>query len=358
MNASDPARILVIDVGCGWAKDLEPKLQSAGLQTFLARDCTELLIHARQGHFDAVLVACELREANQTDLPAVIRMVNCTQHLPIIWITKQANSTAIATALELGINLVLDRETPLSVLLSYILSLVHNKKRADELFGAIDELRKHLAEQAEHLNELKDVNLQLQELSTRDPLTKLHNARYMHQWLAQALAYAVRYRKPLTLMLIDIDHFKWVNDCYGHLAGDQVLKELALILRNSVRDSDLIARYGGDEFLLALPDTPVDDVPVLAERILRELRRVGIGGNEEKCVISCSLGSATHPGDKPVDTYEDLIMLADQALYAAKRAGRGQLAQWHNLPERHRQAIDARHASATVTNQELHRQLN
>lgn len=357
MSIAEPIRVLVFDVASTWVQQVEPKLQSAGLQTFLANSCSELLVQARQGHFDVVIVACELCEVDQADLPHIIRNINCAQYLPIIWIAHNANPTAITTALELGIDLVVDHHAPLSVLLAYILCLGRNKVRSDELLGTIDQLRGLLVDQAEDLNKLRNDNLQLQELSTRDPLTKLHNGRYMNQWLAQAYAYATRYRKPLSIMVIDIDHFKWINDCYGHLTGDRVLKHLAQILKNSVRDSDLVARYGGDEFLLALPDTPAENLLTLSSRILEELKQMPVEPIKDKRIVSCSIGSATYPSDRPAETYQDLIMLADQALYAAKRSGRAQLAQWHNLADLHRQAVDARHDTPVMTARALHDQM-
>jgi len=341
MRSAEPVRVLLIDVGSGRVKHLEPMLQAAGLRTFLAQECSELLAEARQGHFDLVLVDAELTEVDQTDLPTIIRSINCAQYLPIVWLADDTNPTTTSAALELGIDLVLNHSRPLSVILSYILALSRRKRRTDELFKTIDQLRNLLAEQAEHLNRLKSDNSQLRELSIRDPLTKVHNARYMHQWLSQAFAYANRYNKPLSVLLIDIDHFKWINDCYGHLTGDETLKRLAEMLRSTGRDSDLVARYGGDEFLLALPETPAVKLAGLARRILRDVKEISIGSGQAKTTLSCSLGSATYPSDGDVRTYEDLIMRADQALYAAKRTGRGQLAQWSDLSPLHQQAVEA-----------------
>lgn len=349
MQCCDAIRVLLIDVSSGYVKNLEPKLQAAGLQTFLAEKCSELLSQARKGHFDAVIVDAELSQVDQTDLPQIIRHVNCARYLPIVWITADANPTVTGAALELGIDVILSQSTPLPVILSYILALVRNKRRSDELLDTIGRLRNQLVQQTQRVNQLKCDNVELREQSTRDPLTKTHNAGYMHQWLTQAFAYASRYRKPLTVMLIDIDHFKWVNDCYGHLTGDETLKNLARIVRNSVRDSDLVARYGGDEFLIALPSSASDAVSALANRILADLKESPIGTGDDAYVLTCSIGSATYPSDSPIETCHDLIMLADQAMYAAKRAGRGRLAQWSELSETHRQAIEARPETSAVT---------
>jgi len=205
------------------------------------------------------------------------------------------------------------------VLLSYMLALARKKRQAEELIDSIGNLRRFLADQAQQMDRLKDNNNQLREISMTDPLTGLSNARYMQQWLTQAFAYATRYNEPLSVIFLDLDHFKWINDCYGHLSGDNALKFLASVLKNSVRDSDLVARYAGDEFLIALPNTPADQLPVLAERILKQLKANPMESGGEAFTISCSMGSATFPAVPPVATYQELLNLADQALYAATR---------------------------------------
>ena len=349
MAAVEPIRVLLIDVDTGWARSVEPPLQSAGLRTFLAEDLAQLS-EARQACLDAVLVASVLREVDQMDLPTIVRMINRAEYLPVFWIAQDPNPTAVTTALELGIDLVLPRDVPLSVLLCYILKAARARRRIDELQSGLKDLRGGLAEQARCLDRLRDDNAQLHDLSMRDGLTKLHNNRYMHQWMAHAFAYASRYQKPLSIILIDIDHFKWINDSYGHPAGDQAIGDLARVLRNSVRDSDLVARYAGDEFLIALPETGADGVPVFAQRILDDISSIVIGPARSGRCMSCSMGSATFPTDQPAATYQELILIADQALYAAKRAGRGRLAQWHQLDRPHQEAVSARERAVSAEN--------
>jgi len=345
MTAAEPIKILLVDVQCGHIRTLEPQLQSAGLRTFVAQDYQQILTEARQGKFDLILIGESLSDVMNFDLPQILRHINASGHLPIIWLPEKCDTQTILAGLELQIDLVMERIISLPVLLSYILRLARKKRQTDELIDSLVALRSQLAHQGEQLDQLKDNNNQLREISMTDPLTGLSNARYMQQWLTQAIAYATRYYKPLSVIFLDLDHFKWINDCYGHLSGDRALKFLASVLRNNVRDSDLVARYAGDEFLIALPNTPADQLPVLAERILTELKNNPMESGGESFTISCSMGSATFPEVPPVSTYQELLNLADQALYAAKRAGRAQLAQWQDLPQQYHDALVAQQNS-------------
>ncbi len=341
MIFTEPIKILLVDISSGHLRNMEPLLQSAGLRTFIAQDYQQILTEARLGKFDLILVGENLTEVENIDLPQLLRFINAAGHLPIIWIPAKADSQNIIAGLELNIDLVLDRRTPLPVLLSYLLAHARKKRHTDELLDSVNHMRSLLVQQNQHIDALKNNNSQLREMSMTDPMTGLFNARYMHQWLTQAFAYAIRYEKPLSVLFLDLDHFKWINDCFGHQTGDNALKALAGVLKNSVRDSDLVARYAGDEFLLALPDTPAGQLQVLADRILNELKNTPMSSGGESFTISCSMGSATYPEITPAATHQELLNLADQALYAAKRAGRGQLAQWHTLPQQHHEALNA-----------------
>lgn len=165
-------------------------------------------------------------------------------------------------------------------------------------------------------------NQRLEALATTDPLTRLLNRRALHERLAAEVQRADRYGAVLTLMLIDVDHFKQVNDTHGHLVGDAVLAQLAGVIQASLRTVDVAARYGGEEFIVILPETPLDGGVIIAER-LRE-RMAGhefFGLHGLPLQLTVSVGVAVYPGHD-VHSTDALIARADAALYRAKADGR------------------------------------
>jgi diguanylate cyclase (GGDEF)-like protein len=167
----------------------------------------------------------------------------------------------------------------------------------------------------------------LEELSALDGLTGLYNYREFHRRLAEEVQRSLRYGHPFSLMILDIDDFKAVNDTYGHLAGDEVLRGFAALIRREVRPVDEVARYGGEEFAILLPETPAPGAFAMAERIRGIIAARPIAIAPERAVaLTVSIGVATYPQD--ADTEEKLLGAADRALYAAKNGGRNRVCQW------------------------------
>ena len=163
-----------------------------------------------------------------------------------------------------------------------------------------------------------------------DPLTELHNRRYLDRRLQEELSRASRYRQPLSCLFIDADHFKRINDNYGHQAGDSVLKELANRIRSQLRASDVATRYGGEEFALLLPQTNLSEALLLAERIRLEVAQTPVYlDNGEALPLTVSIGvSETLPmlgKSRHNEVGEHLLASADQALYQAKANGRNRI---------------------------------
>lgn len=158
-------------------------------------------------------------------------------------------------------------------------------------------------------------------LSQTDDLTKLHNARYLRQFLLNEIRRARRYGSSVTALFLDLDDFKKVNDLHGHLVGSHVLMEMAGVILGSVRDTDALARYGGDEFVIVLPDTGVDLAGIVAERIREKISQYTFtGGKRLKLSLTASFGVATFPIH--ASSPQQLIACADTAMYEAKAANK------------------------------------
>lgn len=206
-----------------------------------------------------------------------------------------------------------------------------------ELSRRLDYLQRLTIErQAEQLvSALRDTEQQRQraeQLSLQDPLTGLANRRHFFEVAAKEYERKLRYRHSLSIMLLDIDHFKSVNDTFGHAVGDQVLQKVAAIIAGSVRKSDLVCRYGGEEFAVLLPDTDSSTARQLGERLLRRIEQAVIILENTQVSISASMGIAGLTEEEAVPPLV-LVDRADQVLYQAKNAGRNQLRLWERQPD-------------------------
>jgi diguanylate cyclase (GGDEF)-like protein len=162
-------------------------------------------------------------------------------------------------------------------------------------------------------------------LTIIDALTDTHNKRYLLDFLDRELARSARYGRPLTVILFDIDRFKVINDELGHLGGDFTLRELAACVKNSIRKEELFARYGGEEFVIVLPETTLDGAAIAAERIRKLVAEYPFQYEGKAFTVTVSMGMAATAGDPSMSPAE-LLNLADQKLYQAKREGRNRVA--------------------------------
>jgi diguanylate cyclase (GGDEF)-like protein len=160
------------------------------------------------------------------------------------------------------------------------------------------------------------------ESSTRDPLTGVCNRRHLDERLESELAFAQRHGTPLSVLMIDIDHFKKINDTLGHPAGDAVLVQFGRLLAGSVRKEDLVARYGGEEFTVLLRDESSAGAAILAERIRSMVESSVIEWQGKQVRYTVSVGVATHEARDPQKSAASLLETADRRLYGAKAAGR------------------------------------
>lgn len=157
-------------------------------------------------------------------------------------------------------------------------------------------------------------------LTTVDGLTQIYNKRYFQEVLDREISRSQRYERELSLIMFDIDHFKHVNDAYGHLAGDYVLKHLASVIKGRIRREDIMARYGGEEFAIILPEIDHEHALVFAEKIRQLVERTRFEFEETEIPLTISIGVTTSTAE--LRSTEEFIKLADDRLYEAKRAGR------------------------------------
>lgn len=209
---------------------------------------------------------------------------------------------------------------------AYLLMVAEGaRQRGLKLRAAREELRSKEQALQRQLDANRVLQQQLQEQANRDPLTGLFNRRYLDATMERELARCQRESQPLSLLVMDIDHFKRINDEHGHPAGDEVLRQVAQLLAGRARNSDVVCRYGGEEYLVLLPNMTAHTALVRAEEYRSQLQAMGIPFEDKTLRTTLSIGMASFP--KHGRTVHELIRLADAALYQAKQAGRNRVVE-------------------------------
>ncbi|HEY5125807.1 MAG TPA: PleD family two-component system response regulator [Bradyrhizobium sp.] len=267
-------------------------------------DPTEALFHAAEGNYDLVIVSLGLKDFDGLRLCSQVRSLERTRNVPILAVAEADNNARLVRGLEIGVNDYLIRPIDKNEMLARVRTQIKKKRYTERL---------------------RD-NVQLSiEMAITDALTGLFNRRYMEMHLATLVEQAATRGKPIAVLVLDIDFFKAINDGHGHDAGDDVLREFAQRIRKAIRNIDLACRYGGEEFVVAMPDTDIAFATNVAERLrqLIETTPVQISRAPGQLSITISIGIARCEGEG--DTAEQLLHRADQALYRAKRTGRNKV---------------------------------
>lgn len=270
----------------------------------VAPDPQSGLFAAAEGGFECVIVAAGFADFDPLRLCSQLRSLERTRSLPIILLVGKEEDNRIIRGLELGINDYLVRPLDRHELIARLRTQVRRKRYNDELRQSVS---------------------QSIEMAVTDGLTGLHNRRYLDSHLPRLFDRAVGRNRPLSLMITDLDRFKAVNDTYGHDGGDEVLREFARRLKKSVRGIDLACRFGGEEFVVVMPDTDSDLAEMVAERVRAEVARApfAIAGGAKNVAVTVSVGVSTlWPED---DSVAALLKRADLALYEAKMRGRNRV---------------------------------
>lgn len=292
--------VLIADRNAESAASTAKLLESSNLVAVAAGDGAEALAAAQQ--VDLVLLDADLPGPNGLEVLRKLREPEARRHLPVIVTSAKADREEKLKAFELGADDWLNKPFDGEELLARVQRLLKLRRRIDQL----------IAEGAE-----------LERISLTDSLTQLHNHRFFQERLQEEFRRAQRYDDPVSLILADLDHFKSINDKFGHMVGDQVLREVAQVLKKSTRETDLLARYGGEEFAVILPKTHLSGSLTVAERVMKDLAalRAGPSGSIR---VTASLGVSGYP-NRSVVSAEQLLLTADQALYRAKREGRNRI---------------------------------
>jgi two-component system cell cycle response regulator len=297
-----PGRILLVDDRQGSRERIGQAL-AAKHEIVAEADPQEALFKAAEDNFDLFVISLGLANYDGLRLCSQIRALERTRHLPILVIAELEDRDRVLRGLELGVNDYLSRPIDRNELLARVRVLLRGKRYADRL-----------REKVQHSIELSIV----------DPLTGLNNRRFLENHLATTLEQARARHKPVSLMILDIDHFKRVNDTYGHQAGDEVLKGFSERIRHVIRGGDLLCRLGGEEFVVVMPNVSLDVARKVAERARVSIEQAPfvIDKTGRAIRVTVSIGLAERGRDAEA---EALYQRADRALYRSKAEGRNRV---------------------------------
>jgi len=334
------ATILAVVPANGKPEGLIRKLEGFGAAVHTASDCLSAMGVVKSEDLDAIVVMSCPGQFDLADTARVLKSIRTDRFIAVMAVLERDLAPERRQAvLDAGVDEVVHSDTDDETLHYRLHAALRLKGAYDQLYHMRDDLDRTLARETALLKQLREDNRALKVRSITDGLTALYNYRYLTEWMKTEFKISRRYGHELSMVIADLDHFKTVNDQHGHPFGDYVLKEVAVILKKCARESDLVARYAGDEFALVCPRTGYKEVQALAKRILAACRKHKFLAGNERVPITLSLGAATYPEDPEVVSPELLVFLADQALYHSKRQGRNATISWHEIDPDTRVAI-------------------
>lgn len=298
-------RLFLIDDQADQADRIKTLLGDA-YDVAVETDAEVALTRAKSSDFDLVIVNMSIEAADPLRLCSSIRSFEETRLTPLLAIVRQGDTRKLVRALDIGVTDYLSRPVDRNELTARVTTQLRRKRYIDRLRSTFE------------------ASL---EMAVTDQLTGLYNRRYLASHLSAMFDRAFWTGRQLALMILDIDHFKRINDTHGHDIGDKVIQEISERIKNSVRGIDLACRYGGEEFLVAMPDTDKNFAGIVAERLRTEIsqHKVATNGGRDEITVTVSIGiSSTEEGPKD-DSAQKLIKRADEALYAAKAGGRNRV---------------------------------
>ena len=304
---NEAGRILLVEAQEHSAKRLKSYLEGAGHLIEVADNSEEAIAKARCEDFDLAITAIDLGGEDGLRLCGQFRSHEPTRQLPLLLTLEDDDLPRLAKGLDLGVT-------------DYVVKPIDRNELAARVRTQIRRRRYH-----DQLRAMVETSVSM---AFVDPLTGAYNRRYMMAHLERKIAeLATNGGKPLSVMMLDVDHFKRINDTYGHAAGDEVLKEIVRRINTSTRNLDLLARFGGEEFALIMPDTSEENALAIGERLRLQIGddSFDVPNSSEAMKVTISIG-ITSTTDAEQDSGE-LLAKADAALYAAKQTGRNRAVQ-------------------------------
>jgi len=293
--------ILVADDSMVVRAVLRRQLEADGHTVVEAVDGEEAITACREQHPDVILLDVEMPVLDGHATLERLKADPGLRDIPVVFLTGRVDTADVVTGLRLGAHDYLRKPFETNELMARVSAALRTKWLQDELRAR---------------------NAELDRVSRIDMLTNIYNRRHLDEHLRRAIAAARRHDRTVGVLLVDIDHFKDVNDRYGHLSGDQVLKEVAARLQSTMRTEDALGRWGGEEFIAVLSETPSGSVGVIAERMRQAIAGAPFvldDGSQIPVTVSVGHVSGT-------DDAELLVHRADDALYVAKAEGRNRVA--------------------------------
>jgi len=306
-------RILVVDDHEDNVEVLRARLEARGYDVQGAMSGQEALDTVKAWSPDLILLDVMMPDMDGLEVVRRLKADRDLPFIPVIMQTALDSTERIVAGLEAGADDYVTKPINFAELDARVRSLLRIKKLQQEL--------------GEREKELSQMNDRLLQISLTDGLTGVDNRRALEQRLHEMFEHSLRLHEPVACIMSDIDHFKKVNDTYGHAAGDEVLKQFAEILKAEAREIDRVGRYGGEEFLLLLPGTGLDAAVTFAERLRQRVDSHTFSFEGGTLKRSVSLGVAAWPHPR-INGREEMLKAADDALYVAKEMGRNRVVRF------------------------------